>query len=192
LNKCRGNQECSSFNYNKLTKWCYLGTTEEIYLRQTRNSKWAAGVRRCVEHIGNAPWNNDEFSGGAEGTAPVAPTGLQLIDATQAGGQNSINWSVTWGTTAGTTADGSPSAIAAFRLTCTATSAGSSTYPTVVKTYTKASVDANGFCTGVASTTLVGCNLNGLSITTYSCSIVTINTEGLESPAFTPASVTVV
>jgi hypothetical protein len=41
--KCRKNQECYSFNYNKLTKWCYIGSTEELDMRQAKNSKWAAG-----------------------------------------------------------------------------------------------------------------------------------------------------
>lgn len=67
VNKCRVNQECYSFNYNKVTKWCYIGTTEEDFLRQTRNSKYTAGVRRCVEHVDNAAWTNEEFAGGIGG-----------------------------------------------------------------------------------------------------------------------------
>ena len=67
LKMCRKNQECYSFNYNKLTKWCYIGTTEETCLHQTRNSKYAAGVRRCVEHVDNTAWTNEEFAGGVGG-----------------------------------------------------------------------------------------------------------------------------
>lgn len=65
LHMCRVNQECYSFNYNKLTKWCYIGTTEDVH--QTRNSKYVAGVRRCVEHINNNAWTNEEFAGGVGG-----------------------------------------------------------------------------------------------------------------------------
>ena len=105
-----------------------------------------------------------------------------MLDATQTNGQNSINWSVTPGLTAGTAANGDPSTIASYRLTCSATS-GNSAYPTVVKTYPKATADT---CSGAAgSTATTGCNLPGLSITAYSCSIVAINAEGIESPALT-------
>ncbi len=79
LARCRKNQECYSFNYNKLTKWCYLGTTEELNLRQTRNSKWASGYRRCIEQFTSMPWNNEEDFGGIPLSPPTAsppPIGL--------------------------------------------------------------------------------------------------------------------
>ena len=65
LNTCRINEECYSFNYNKVSKWCYIGTTEEANLHQSRNSKYVAGVRRCIEHVDNSPWTNEEFAGGS-------------------------------------------------------------------------------------------------------------------------------
>ena len=184
LSKCRVNQECYSFNYNKLTKWCYLGTTEEINLRQTRNTKWAAGVRRCVEHVGNAPWTNDEFSGGAAGTEPTAPTLPVIADSTATA--NTINWSYTAPSTAGTTADGTASAIASYRLTCSAVS-GNSAFPTIVKSYPTTA----GALTCAAATATTGCTIGGLALTTYSCTLVAINNEGLESPPLTFPSVLV-
>jgi hypothetical protein len=183
LNRCRANQECYSFNYNKLTKWCYISTSEELNLKQVKNSKWAAGVRRCVDHVGNAPWSNGEFTGGAAGTEPTAPTLPGIADATTA---NTINWSYTAPSTAGTTADGTASAIASYRFTCSAVS-GNSAFPTIVKSYPTTA----GALTCVAATVGTGCTIGGLALTTYSCTLVAINNEGLESPPLTFPSVLV-
>jgi hypothetical protein len=70
--RCRKNQECYSFNYNKLAKWCYLGTSEERDLRQTKNNKWAAGYRRCIEQINSSEWTNAEHFGGDDFSPPPA------------------------------------------------------------------------------------------------------------------------
>ena len=169
LNKCRANQECYSFNYNKVTKWCYLGTTEEVMLRQTRNSKYASGVRRCVEHVGNAPWTNDEFTGGSEGTAPTAPA-IALAVSTAL---NSVQVTLTAPSTFGTTAEGAASTVGLYRVTCYPTS-GNSAYPTVVKTnlVPAAAADFGGLASGVA----------------YSCAVVVTNAQGLESVSVTASA----
>jgi hypothetical protein len=45
-------------------------------LLQTRNSKWAAGYRRCVEQITSNPWNNGEEFGGIPFSPPPPPAAL--------------------------------------------------------------------------------------------------------------------
>ncbi len=150
-------------------------------LRQTRNSKWASGVRRCVEHVGNAPWTNEEFAGGAEGTAPTPVTVVSIADAST---QNTLNLGFTAPTTPGTTADGTASAIAFYKITCSATTGS---YPAVTKVIA-------GTTTCASATSGAGCAFGGLAVgASYTCSIVAINNEGVESPAvITPAATVLV
>lgn len=182
---CRSNQECYSFNYNKLTKWCYLGTTEETDLLQTKSNKWTAGYRRCVEHISNDPWNNDEFAGGALGTAPTAVTSILVAASTIT--PNTINFSFTAQTTPGTKADGTASSIASYKVRCSPTT-GSSTYPAVTKSYPTTA----GILTCGSATATTGCSFGGLAATvSYTCAVTPINTEGMEGPASSSSVVTV-
>jgi hypothetical protein len=171
LNKCRANQECYSFNYNKVTKWCYLGTTEEVMLRQTRNSKWAAGYRRCVEQISNDPWTNDEFSGGSSGTGPNPVKSITVVDS---GTANNLDITIVAPDTLGTTADGSASTLKGYRITCSSVS-GSSSYPAVTRTLTVLTGSIPGLAVGQK----------------YTCSAVVVNAEGVESSAVVSSAVEV-
>ena len=66
LNKCRSDQECFSFNYDKTKKWCYISLSEKSDLVVARDGKFAAGYRKCVAHTGNGAWDNPGFNGGQE------------------------------------------------------------------------------------------------------------------------------
>ena len=66
LNKCRVNQDCYSFNYDKAKKWCYISISEKSDLVIRSDAKYAAGYRKCVEHADNNGWDNPEFSGGLQ------------------------------------------------------------------------------------------------------------------------------
>ncbi|KAL4538765.1 hypothetical protein Ndes2526B_g02955 [Nannochloris sp. 'desiccata'] len=158
MRKCRSNQECYSFNYNKLTKWCYLGTTEEANLRRARSSKWAAGYRRCVEHIDNNAWTNDEFSGGIPTTVPDAPAigTFTAISATEATG--------TWTAPA---FDGD-AAITSYDIQCT-----NSVLPSDV--VTDIGVPASSACTGSSCSTVITGLTSGA---TYTCKVRAVNSVG--------------
>ncbi|KAH7621912.1 hypothetical protein NADE_004506 [Nannochloris sp. 'desiccata'] len=165
---CRRNQECYSFNYNKLTKWCYIGTTEETNLRQTRNGKWAAGYRRCVEQINNDPWTNDEFSGGDPGN-PEPVTALNVVDSSTA---NSLDVNFTPPTDFGVGADGVAAILASYKVSCTSTTTGT----TITNVFTTGPVLLFG---GLVPTQ------------SYICSVVVVNDDGLESTAVTSLAIAV-
>ena len=166
--KCRVNQECYSFNYNKLTKWCYLGTTEETDVRTVRNPKFAVGFRRCVDHINNNAWNNDEFSGGNPTAAPGPVTGLTVADSTAS--TNTLDVVFVAPTTFGTNDDGSASTLASYRVTCTS---------------------ANGLVVATVGFSGVSGTVGGLANGAYTCSVVVVNSAALESTAVVSASATV-
>ena len=66
LNKCRADQDCYSFNYDKTKKWCYISLSEKTDLVSARDGKFAAGYRKCIANTGNDGWNNPGFNGGQE------------------------------------------------------------------------------------------------------------------------------
>jgi hypothetical protein len=182
---CRADQECYSFNYNKVSKWCYLGTTEEADLAAGKNTKWASGFRRCIEHTSNDAWENAEFAGGAQGTPPTSVAALNFVDSTLA--TNTLQFSFTPPSTAGTKADGSNSAIQKYKIRCMPTT-GPSTLPDISKTLSAADAAACLVAPGTAATGTTGCAIGGLAdATTYQCAVVAFNTESLES---TPVSST--
>ncbi|KAL4520356.1 hypothetical protein Ndes2526B_g01119 [Nannochloris sp. 'desiccata'] len=187
LTMCRRDQDCYAFNYQKLSKWCYLGTTEESDLVTTKNNKWAAGYRRCVEHTSDDGWSNEGFFGGATGTAPTPVIALNFIDSTIA--VNTLQFSFTPPATAGTRDDGSPSVIEKYRVRCMATSGS---YPDISKTLTAAEAAVCLAAPATPATSTTGCPIGGLANTTYLCSVVTINTESLESEPASFGPVTVV
>ncbi|KAG7673802.1 hypothetical protein KSW81_006993 [Nannochloris sp. 'desiccata'] len=165
---CRSNQECYSFNYNKLTKWCYIGTTEETNLRQTRNGKWAAGYRRCVEQINNNPWTNEEFNGGSPSSGPQPVTTLNVVDSVT---NNALDVTFVAPTVFGVGDDGVAAIFGSYKVSCTSTTTGA--------------VTTNTFTTGSPIT------FGGLATQSYICSVVVVNDDGLESTAvvFTPVAV---
>ncbi len=42
---CLEDVTCRSFSYQKLTKWCYLGVTEDEFLDKSSDGKWICGYK---------------------------------------------------------------------------------------------------------------------------------------------------
>jgi hypothetical protein len=59
---CRKDLNCYAFNHVKLTKWCYLGSTQKRNLKFVDNSKMASGFRQCSTHSTNAGWTSEIFT----------------------------------------------------------------------------------------------------------------------------------
>lgn len=169
---CRANQECYSFNYNKLTKWCYLGITDESDLKQTSNGKWTVGYRKCVEHSDSNTWGGEQYSSGSGG-APGPVTDLSVFDSSST--SNALTISFTTPATAGTNSDGAPSTINTYKITCTPID--TATTRSVTKNYSPEQAS----CTAPDTSCTV--QFGGLSLVDYTCSVRAINEALVQGPA---------
>lgn len=91
LEMCKQDQDCLSFNYEKVKKWCYLSISHWDTLASKRNSKFSTGYRKCTEHADDNSWDNTEFAGGIEGTEPSPPENVAVV-----GNPASDTVTVTW------------------------------------------------------------------------------------------------